>query len=156
MQKRQYKVGSELTNKQWKLLEPLLPEPAVSAKGGQKYASNRACLEGILWMLRTGARWRDMPERFPSGSTCRRSLNGWQEAGVFVDVWQTLLGTLDEKGRLKWDEVFADGTFSPAKKGATASEKRNAAREQSLWWWQMVRAYLSALSSLPRRPMNLR
>lgn len=156
MQKRIYKTGKELTDKQWKILEPLFPEPVQSRKGGQRRASNRACLEGILWVLRTGARWQDIPERYPSGSTCWRRLQEWQEADILVDVWQKLLGTLDEKGRLKWDEVFADGTFSPAKKGAKTSVRPNGGREQSLWWWQMVRAYLSALSLLPQRPMKRR
>ena len=154
MQKRTYTVGKELTDKQWKILEPLFPDPINSPKGGQKRAPNRACLEGILWLLRTGARWQDMPDRYPSGSTCWRRLQEWQEADILVDIWQKLLGTLDAKQRLKWDEVFADGTFSSAKKGDNASEKPNAGREQSLWWWQMVRAYLSALSSFPQRPMN--
>lgn len=156
MQKRIYKTGKELTDKQWKILEPLFPEPVQSRKGGQRRASNRACLEGILWVLRTGARWQDIPERYPSGSTCWRRLQEWQEADILVDVWQKLLGTLDEKGRLKWDEVFADGTFSPAKKGAITSARPNGGREQSLWWWQMVRVYLSALSLLPQRPMKRR
>ena len=156
MRKRTYKVGRELTNKQWTILEPLLPNPFASTKGGQKRAPNRACLEGILWVLRTGARWQDILDRFPSGSTCWRRMQEWQEIGLWEDIWQKLLSELDAKGRLKWEEVFADGTFSPAKKGVKASERPNAGREQSLWWWQMVRAYLSGLSLLPQRPMNLR
>ena len=154
MEKRTYKTGRELTEKQWKILEPLFPEVVNSPKGGQKRASNRACLEGILWLLRTGARWRDIPDRFPSGSTCWRRMQEWQEKDLWTDIWQRLLGMLDAKGRLKWDEVFADGTFSPAKKGVNVSERPNAGREQSLWWWQMVRAYLSGLSLLPQRPTN--
>lgn len=154
MEKRTYKIGRELTDKQWKILEPLFPEVVNSPKGGQKRASNRACLEGILWLLRTGARWRDIPDRFPSGSTCWRRMQEWQEQDLWTDIWQRLLGMLDAKGRLKWDEVFADGTFSPAKKGVKVSERPNAGREQSLWWWQMVRAYLSGLSLLPQRPTN--
>jgi len=152
MEKRSYKTGRELTEKQWKIIGPMLPEPAVSAKGGQKPADNRACLEGILWLLRSGARWKDIPAEFPSGATCWQRFKSWEESGVLVDIWQKILGTLDEKGRLKWDEVFADGTFSPAKKGVSRSAKPNAARARSLWWWQMVRAYLSACSLLPRRP----
>ena len=123
MQKRVYRTGKELTQKQRKILEPLLPEPPASSKGGQKRAPNRPCLEGILWVLRIGVRWQDIPERFPSGSTCWRRMQEWQETGTWVHIWQKLLGTLDERGRLKWDEVFADGTFSSAKKGGNASAK---------------------------------
>ena len=154
MKKREYVTGKELTDKQWQVLQPLLPEPTRSRKGGQKPASNRACLEGILWILRSGARWNDMPERFPSGSTCWRRMNQWHEEDVWIDVWHKLLETLDEQGRLKWDEIFADGTFSPAKKGAPELEKPSEAKERSLWWWRMVRAYLSGSSLLPRRRTN--
>lgn len=82
MKKREYKIGIELTEKQWKKLEPLFPEPKRSAKGGQEPAPNRACLEGILWLLRSGARYKDMPSHLPSGSTCWRRLQLWYENGV--------------------------------------------------------------------------
>lgn len=127
MEKRTYKTGRELTNKQWKILGPLLPEVKNSPKGGQKRAPNRACLEAILWLLRTRARWRDIPDRFPSGSTCWRRMQEWQEADLWTDIWQKLLGMLDAKGRLKWEEFFADGTFSLAKKGR--KRRKNQARE---------------------------
>lgn len=154
MKKRVYITGKELTDKQWLKIEPLLPEPVQSKRGGQHRAPNRACLEGILWILRTGAPWADMPSHFPSGSTCWRRMTEWQEKDVWIDIWQTFLGILDSKGRLKWEEVFADGTFAPAKKGAMKSEKQSVGREQKLWWWQMVKAYRSGLSFLPRRLMN--
>ena len=132
MKKRAYVTGTELTDEQWSKLEPLLPPPSQSSKGGQICAPNRACLEGILWILRSGARWKDMPERFPSGSTCWRRMNEWHEQDVWIDIWHTFLGMLDAQGRLDWEEVFADGTFSPAKKEVHASAKPNAAREQKL------------------------
>ena len=61
-----------ITDEQWAKIEPLLPEPKPSPKGGPKPIPNRPVFEGILWILRTGARWKDMPDRFPSYSTCRR------------------------------------------------------------------------------------
>ena len=94
MKKRAYVTGKELTDKQWEQIAPLLPELVQSSKGGQKRAPNRACLEGILWICRTGARWRYMPERFPSGSACWRRKNEWQEQGLWTDIWHKLLGTL--------------------------------------------------------------
>ena len=117
MKKREYKIGLELTDKQWKKLQPLLPEPPRSDKGGQVPAPNRACLEGILWLLRSGARYKDVPKHFPSGSTCWRRLEWWYEQGALLDAWQKILGLLDKKGRLRWEECFADATFAPAKKG---------------------------------------
>ena len=114
MKKRDYQVGLELTDKQWKQLEPLLPEPPPSKKGGQIPASNRACLEGILWILRSGARYKDVPKHFPSGSTCWRRLKWWYEQGTLLDAWQTILGLLDKKGRLNGEECIADATFASA------------------------------------------
>ena len=60
-------------------------------------------------------------------------MNEWHEQDVWIDIWHTFLGMLDAQGRLDWEEVFADRTFSPAKKGGLASAKPNAAREQKLW-----------------------
>jgi Transposase and inactivated derivatives len=124
MKKREYEVGIELTDKQWKKLEPLLPELERSSKGGQRPAPNRACLEGLLWLLRSGAGYKDMPKHFPSGSTCWRRLKWWYEQGALLDAWQKILGLLDKKSRLKWEEGFGDGTFAPAKKGAKPSARR--------------------------------
>jgi hypothetical protein len=69
-----------------------------------------------------------MPKHFPSGSTCWRRLKWWYEQGVLLEAWQKILGLLDKKSRLKWEEGFGDGTFSPAKKGGLKSEKRKKAK----------------------------
>jgi len=132
-----------LTDEQWERIKPFIPQPLKTTKGGRPRADDRACLEGILWVLRSGARWRDLPERFPSPSTCWRRLVEWETEDVLVRIWQAFLDTLNEQGLLDWEEVFVDGTFSPAKKGAPASEKPNAERVQSGWWWRMAREFHS-------------
>jgi transposase len=152
MTKREYKTGIELTDEQWVVLEPLLPEPERSPRGGQVPAPNRVCLEGVLWLLRSGARYKDIPKHFPSGSTCWRRLALWYEQDLLIDIWQKLLGMLDEQSLLEWEECFADGTFSPAKKGAKVSARPNAAREQNLWWLRMGKAFRSVYFSRRPRP----
>ena len=131
-----------LTDAQWEKIEPLLPKPKRSPKGGRKPVDNRRVLEGILWVLRTGARWKDLPAEFPSPSTCWRRLRDWEEQDVWLTIWRAFLGELDQKGQLDWSEAFADGSFAPAKKGATASARPNAARARSGWWWSTARVFL--------------
>ncbi len=105
-----------LTDKLWALLESLLPKLPQTKKGGRPWASNRAVLEGILWVLRSKARWQDLPERYPSPSTCWRRLQRWEEENVWLEIWRAFLGTLDERGELDWSEAIVDGTFACAKK----------------------------------------
>ena len=139
---------------QWRLLEPLLPKQRLGPKGGRPARNNRDVLEGILWVLRTGARWQDLPERYPSPSTCWRRLQLWEDQGVWLDVWRKFLSMLDEKGALDWQEAFIDGSFAPAKKGGPVWARRSAERVRSGWWWSMARESLSVLISI--RPRRLR
>lgn len=142
-----------LSDKQWKLIEPLLPELPKSKKGGRPWAPNRAVLEGILWILRTGARWQDLPEQYPSPSTCWRRLQRWEEQGVWLEIWRTFLATLDQRGQLDWSEAFADGSFAPAKKGGLVLAKPSGGKAQSGWWWSTVKVFLweSTWTQRPRR-----
>src|SRR5947207_3114343 len=131
-----------LTDEQWELVEPMLPPPRRRRDNrGRPWASNRACFEGILWILQTGAAWRFLPDEFPSPSTCWRRLKQWEDEGVWLNAWRTLLGALDEEGLLKWDETFLDGSFAPAKKGALPSAKPSGARGRSGWYWSTVKVF---------------
>ena len=134
--------GVRLTDKQWSRIGPLLPQLPRGSKGGRPWADERAVLDGILWVLKTGARWRDLPAEYPSPSTCWRRLKLWDEQGIWLRIWRAFLGELDLKGRLRWEETFMDGTFYPAKKGAPKSEKPSGARARSAWWWSTARVFL--------------
>ncbi len=110
-----------LTDAQWALVEPHLPKHTPSPKGGRPHADDRACFEGVLWILRTDARWKDLPKDYPSPATCWRRLAEWERKGVWLDLWRAFIAQLDHKGQLDWSEAFMDGTFAPAKKGGLAS-----------------------------------
>jgi transposase len=131
-----------LTDGQWELIGPLLPEAKRRKDGrGRPPAPNRNCLEGIVWILQTGAAWHFLPDEYPSPSTCWRRLKQWEETGVWLQAWRTLLGALDAKGLLKWDEAFLDGSFAAAKKGAMPSAKPSVAKAQSGWYWETVKVF---------------
>jgi len=148
------KYARFIKDDQWKLLEPLLPKQKLGPKGGRPIINNRDVLEGILWALRTGARWQDLPERYPYPSPCWRRLQLWEDQGVWLDVWRKFLSILDEKGVLDWQEAFIDGGFAPAKKGGPLLALPNGAKERSGWWWSTARVFLSE-APLPRhRPQK--
>ena len=117
-----------LTDEQWNRIAPHLPEHPPSPKGGRPREDDRECMEGVLWLLRTGARWQDMPLDLPSGSTCWRRLQEWAGEGVLAEIQAILIGQLDELGQLDFEQLLADATFIRAKKGATRSEKPRLAK----------------------------
>jgi len=144
--------GVRLTDAQWAQMAPLIPQPPRQRRGGRPWIDNRAVVEGILWVLKTGARWRDLPSEYPSPSTCWRRLKQWDEDGTWLRLWRTFIAKLDARGRLQWETAIIDGTFAPAKKGAPTSVLPSAGKVQSAWYWSSVRVFLWESPLLRRRP----
>ena len=111
---------NELTDEQWFLIADLFPEPEASPQGGRPPAPARRCFEGICWVLRRGARWKDLPPHFPSYATCWRRHRTWTANDIWARAWTRLLNRLSRAGKLDTDEAMADGTFASAKKGVAA------------------------------------
>jgi len=77
----------DLTDEQWAILEPLIPEKLPRDDGkGRPRVDNREVLAGILWVLRTGAAWQDLPDRYPSPATCHRRFQEWRKEGVLEKI----------------------------------------------------------------------
>jgi transposase len=134
----------DVTNEQWAVVEPLIGEMPRRADGrGRPWRSSREVLNGILWILRTGAQWADLPGRYPPYQTCHRRLQRWVREGVFERILEALAQDLKERGKLDLSECFIDGTFIVAKKGANAWERPSGAKVRSSWQWQTVLVYLS-------------
>jgi transposase len=119
----------ELTDEQWERLEPLLPpqQPAT----GRPNRDHRVLINAMLWRLRTGVPWRDLPERFGPWQSVYTRFRRWREAGIWTRVLAALQAEADQAGRLDWSLHFVDGSVvrahqhaAGAKKGAT---KRSAA-----------------------------
>jgi transposase len=111
--------GEELTDEQWAVIEPHLPElPSREDGRGRPWRENREVMNSILWILRSGARWKDSPGRFPPYQTCHRRFQQWVKDGSLRRVLEALAEDLRTRGELDLSECFIDGTFIVAKKGA--------------------------------------
>jgi transposase len=100
-------MASDLTNAQWAIVRPLIPETEVAgtgARGGRPWRDPRDVLDGILWVLRTGAPWADLPRRYPPPQTCHRRYQKWSREGVLDAVLRAL--ALDLAARGEAPEAF--------------------------------------------------
>ena len=87
----------DLRDEQWAILKPLIPVKAPRADGkGRPRRDDREVLEGVLWVLRSGAAWQDLPDRYPSPATCHRRFQEWRQDGVLEAILQALTRDLDE------------------------------------------------------------
>jgi len=111
-----------LTDEQWELVEPLIP--ASTAKTGRPPKDRRLMLDGIFWVLATGAPWRDLPERFGPFQNVHRYFGAWRKAGVFAKVIEALQVKLDARGLIDWDLWCVDGTSVRATRAAAGADKK--------------------------------
>ena len=110
----------DLTDEQWEVLKPIIPVPRRRPDGrGRPWRAPRTVLNGILWILRTGAQWKDLPSRYPPSQTCHRRFQHWVRSGVFERVLQALATDLRQRGQLDLSECVIDDTFMVAKKGGS-------------------------------------
>ena len=116
----------ELTDEQWALIEPLIPEQKLGP--GRRRSDDRHTLNGILFVLKTGCSWEDVPRIYGSPATCWRRLRAWAANGTWERLWRALLSQLDAQGKLEWAQAFLDGSFVPAKKGVLGLAKRRSAK----------------------------
>ncbi len=99
----------DLTDTQWERLSPHLPKEK-SGKRGRPYTDPRRSVNGILWVLRTGAPWRDMPERYGSWQTCYDRFLRWQRTGLWTRLLQTLQAEADKQSNVEWDGCAVEST----------------------------------------------
>lgn len=140
MEPEPYDFRPQLTDEQWALIADLFRDPAPDPRGGRPRADARRCIEGILWVLRSGSRWKDLPRSFPAYVTCWRRFVAWSGEGIWDRAWRRLVHLLDKQGKVAWKEGFAHGSFAPAKKGVIALALPNVARARSSCCSSMVLA----------------
>ncbi len=134
----------DLTEEQWNIVEPILPEDPVRDDGrGRPWSDRRKVLNGVLWILRTGAPWQDLPPRYGPYQTAHRRFQNWVRSGAIETILLALAAHLKEAGGLDLKECFVDGTFVPAKKGGAALGKPSGARAPRSWVLQTAMVFLS-------------
>ena len=109
----------EVSDEQWALLEPVL-RPRHRADGrGPPWRDTRHVLNGVLWVLGTGAQWRELPAKYPPYQTCHRRFQQWVCSGKLEVTLRLLAQRLRGQGKLNLQEAFVDATFASAKKGVS-------------------------------------
>ena len=108
-----------LTDELWELVEPLLPPLVRSPKGGRPPIGNREALTGILFVLKTGIAWEDLPQEMGCGCgmTCWRRLTAWQAAGVWDKLHRVLLAKLHRADQINWSRALVDSAMLKALTG---------------------------------------
>ena len=133
----------DLTDDQWDILRPVFVEPRRKDGKGRPPGEARPVLNGVLWILRTGAPWKDLPDRYPPYQTCHRRFQKWQQDGRFEVILQVLAQDLAQRGKLDLSEGAIDATFAGAKKGALQLVKQSAAKGPRSWQLQTAMVFLS-------------
>lgn len=111
----------DLTDKQWVVVEPLLPKRPRRADGrGRPWRDPRDVVNAILWVMRTGAPWHDLPRRYPQYQTVHRRFQQWTDDGTWLRLVRDFARDLEARGGLKLDEAFIDGTHAGARRGVRA------------------------------------
>jgi len=94
----------------WEQVQPLLPPEPPKPKGGRPRVADRACLTGILFVLKSGCPWEYLPQEMGCGSgmTCWRRLRDWHEIGVWLKIWTLLLDALGKADAIDWTAGVLD------------------------------------------------
>lgn len=114
----------ELTDEQWRRLEPLLPPQ--KPRTGRPNEDHRRILNGILWVHRTGARWRDLPERYGLVGTVLSRFYRWRAGGIWQRMLAALQAAADQRGEVDWDLHFGDASIIRAHQHAAGARRDGA------------------------------
>lgn len=149
----------KLTDEQWATLRPLIPKVRKRKPGerGRPSADFRLILNGILWVLKTGAQWRHLPNEYPPYQTCYGYFRLWVKTKAFEKILKRLVEDLRDRGKIDLTETFIDASFAEAKKGVRKSAKPSVVRAPRSWPFATARLFLSPypLKVLHRMRVNL-
>ena len=110
----------ELTDAEWEQFKPYIPEEQESVSRGRPSKDSRTMLNGIFWILRSGAAWRDLPERYGPWQTVYKRFLKWSKAGIFEKIFQDLAADADMQ------DISIDSTCIKAHKASAGAKKEKS------------------------------
>ncbi len=110
----------ELTDEAWKQVAPLLPK---NGRRGKQWKDHRRVIDGILWKIRTGAPWRDLPERYGPWQTCYDRFARWRRDGTWDRLLTHAQTSSDAAGEVDW-KVSVDSTVVRAHQHAAGARRK--------------------------------
>ena len=116
-----------LTDDEWDCIRDVFPEPAAT---GRPPTDRRLVVNGILWIVRTGAPWRDLPEEFGHWKTVWRLFDQWNADGTIDEILRRLQAAHADAGELDTDLWCIDGTIVRAARCAGGGGKKKTPRNQ--------------------------
>ena len=146
----------DLTEQQWQIVEPFLRESRRPDGRGRPFRDARRVMNGVFWILRTGAPWPDLPARYGPYQTCHRRFQQWVRDGRLEGILWALTEDLVERGKLELGESFIDASFVEAKKGALELVRQSAAKGARSWQSQTAMVFLSPYGLRVLRRMSAR
>ena len=113
-----YRVGNPL----WERLRKVIPEQKGS---GRRPNNNKGCFEGIIYVMRTGCQWKDLPKEYPPKSTVHDALQRWRKLGLFLNLCEELLIEYDDLQGLDWGWLSGDTSFAKAPLGGEKNRSKS-------------------------------
>jgi putative transposase len=105
----------------WERIHPILVRHDPPAKTGRPRIDSRETLDAIIFRMRSGCQWNQLPEEFPDDSSVHRTFQRWVQRGVFNRIWKCLVEECAELGGVDWNWQSADGAMGKARFGGTMS-----------------------------------
>jgi len=112
----------EVDDELWAIIQGTLNELDPPARTGRPRTGQRQAFNGIIYQMRTGCQWNQLPKRFGDDSSVHRTMQRWISKGVFQRIWTALIENCEELGGVDWEWQSADGAMGKARFGGTLSD----------------------------------
>ena len=122
--KRRYKPLPtiwEVDDELWSIIQEILDELDAPAPTGRPRTGQREALNGIIYQMRSGVQWNQLPEQFGDDSSVHRTMQRWIAKGVFERIWAVLIENCEELDGVNWEWQSADAAMGKARFGGIVS-----------------------------------